>query len=221
VSLSLFLQPAITVKGAVRFESTTKPPSDLSRVSVRMGNQDRIDPESETKVDAATGNVEISGLVPGRYAFNASVPAGISGGTTWTVRSVTVNGQDVTDRPFDLPASSGTEFVVTFTDVVSEVGGTITADGRPATDYFVVAIPADRAFWLRGSRRIMNTRPDGSGRYVFKGLPAGEYRIAVTTDLVSRDLQDVSALEQLLAQSVAITIAPGEKKQLDLKTAGR
>ena len=55
---------------------------------------------------------------------------------------------------------------------------------------------------------------------MFRGLPAGDYRIAVTTDLVPRDLQDVSALEQLLAQSVPVTIAFGEKKQLDLKTAG-
>ena len=219
VALSLFLQPTMSAKGTVRFEGTGKPPTDVSRVSVRLRNQDRIDPESVTTIDPA-GTLDIAGLVPGRYTMFTSVPAGISGGATWTVRSVTINGQDVTDRPIDVPPAGLTGLVVTFSDVASEISGTITAGGRPATDYFVIAIPADRAFWVSGSRRIVNTRPDGSGRYVFRGLPAGDYRIAVTTDLVPRDLQDVSALEQLLAQSVPVTIAFGEKKQLDLKTAG-
>jgi hypothetical protein len=219
VTLSLFLQPAISVKGTVRFEGTGKPPTDVSRVNVRLRNQGRIDPESVTTIDPA-GTMEIAGLVPGRYTVFTSVPAGISGGATWTVRSVTINGQDVTDRPFDVPPAGLTNVVVTFSDVASEISGTITAGGRPATDYFVIAIPADRAFWFSGSRRIANTRPDGSGRYLFRGLPAGDYRIAVTTDLVPRDLQDVSSLEQLLGQSVPVTIGVGEKKQLDLKTAG-
>jgi hypothetical protein len=68
-----------------------------------------------------------------------------------------------------------------------------------------------------GSRRIASTRPDGSGRYQFRTLPAGEYRIALTTDLVPEDLRDTAALERLFAQSVVVTIGVGEKKTLDLR----
>ena len=82
-------------------------------------------------------------------------------------------------------------------------------------------MPADRAYWLPGTRRIASTRPDGKGRYVFRGLPAGDYRIAVTTDLVARDLQEVSTLEQLLPQSLPVTLATGERKSLNIKTSGQ
>jgi len=114
-----------------------------------------------------------------------------------------------------------TGLVVTFTDQVSELSGSLTLpSGAPATDFFVIAIPADKTYWLPQSRRIVSARPDRTGRYVFRGLPAGDYRIALTTDLVPRDLQEVSALEQLAAQSVPVTLTTGEKKTLDLRPAG-
>ena len=83
VALSLFLQPAISVKGAREFEATAKPPADLSRVSVRLRNQDRIDPESVTTIDPA-GTLEIAGLCQAGYTVFSSVPPAISGGATWT-----------------------------------------------------------------------------------------------------------------------------------------
>jgi hypothetical protein len=137
------------------------------------------------------------------------------------VRSVVLDGRDVTDRAFDIGAGGASGLVMTFTDLASELSGTITtASGSPATDYFVIAIPADRAQWLPQSRRIVSARPDRSGRYVFTRLPAGEYRIAITSDLVPRDLQEVSALERLAAQSAPVSIATGEKKVLDLRAGG-
>jgi hypothetical protein len=112
--------------------------------------------------------------------------------------------------------------VVTFTDqILRVVREPDVAIRRAATDYFVIAIPADKTYWLPQSRRIVSARPDRTGKYVFRGLPAGDYRIALTTDLVPRDLQEVSALEQLAAQSVPVTLTTGEKKTLDLRPAGR
>ena len=221
VKLSLFLQPALTVTGSIRFESASaKPPADLNRVSVFLSNAAFTDLETAKTVEP-TGALSITGIVPGQYTLRASVPAGISGGTSWAVKSVLAGGQDVTDRQFEVPSNSLSDFTITFTDVVTELSGTISSPaGGAATDYFVIAIPADRAYWLQGSRRIASARPDGSGRYQFRTLPPGEYRIALTTDLVAGDLRDTHALEGLLGASVAVTIGPGEKKTLDLR-AGR
>jgi hypothetical protein len=225
IAVTLTLQPALVVTGRVVFEGTTlQPPADLSRVSVRLAGAGPIRPGTVAIVDAA-GAVSISGVIPGPYTAGGSVPAGAApaapGGAAWSVRSVVLDGRDVTDRTFDLSAGGASGLTLTFTDRVSELSGTLTGpSGAPATDYFIIAIPADRAYWIPQSRRIVSTRPDGSGRYVFRGLPAGDYRLAVTTDLVPRDLQTVSALERLAEQSVAVTIGTGERRTFDLRTAG-
>jgi hypothetical protein len=56
---------------------------------------------------------------------------------------------------------------------------------------------------------------------VVRTLPAGEYRLAATTDLVPRDLQDVAALEALLPQGVPVTLGMGENETIDPRVAGR
>lgn len=72
-----------------------------------------------------------------------------------------------------------------------------------------------------GTGPITITFTDGAGRYVFRGLPPGNYRIAVTTDLVSRDLQEHDVLEQLLPQSLPVTVTFDEPRTLDTRKTGR
>jgi hypothetical protein len=225
--VTLTLEPAVTVAGRLEFDKgTLPPPPDTSKAVVSFFAVGPLNPESTTKVDAA-GALLISGVIPGRYMIRASFPTATAPGApagvpAWTVRSVTVGGIDVTDKPFDVPASGVSDVVVTFTDQISELSGTLTTPtGEPEPDYFVIAIPADRAYWTPLSRRIMSTRPDGAGRFVFRGLPAGEYRIAVTTDLVPLDLREVSTLEQLALASLPVTLTTGQRHTLDLRTTGK
>jgi hypothetical protein len=224
VNVTLSLQPALEVSGRVVFDGATlEPPSDLSTVSVRLRSAGSISASTTSTVDAA-GAMTVSGIIPGTYTVTGSVPGGtaVAGpdDPAWRVSSVTVGGRDVTDRIFDISEAGAGDLTVTFSDLVSTLSGTLTSStGAPETDYFVVAIPEDPEFWTPQSRRIASTRPDASGRYAFHGLPSGTYRIAVTTDLVPRDLQEFSALEQLAAQSVPAVIVAGEQRTLDLRTA--
>jgi hypothetical protein len=223
VQVTLTLQPAAVVSGRLVFEGTDlAPPTDLTRVSVRFMD---VGPTERNFVSAtvdASGAMTAPGVIPGRFMIRAAIPGGIPAiGPVWTVRTITVGGRDVTDRAFDISAGGASDLTVTFTSVVSELSGTVTTPaGAPETDYFVIAMPADREYWMAGSRRIVSTRPDANGRYVFRGLPAGDYRIAVTTDLVARDLQEMSTLEPLAAQSLPVTIGTGEQKVLNIKTSG-
>lgn len=218
----LSLEPATSVTGRLVFEGTTlPPPPDLTRVAVSLVDQSPASMRAgATKIDA-TGVVAIPGVVPGEYMARASVPGGIPpSGPAWTVRSVTIGGRDVTDRTFEISPGGASDLTVTFTSLVSELSGTVTTPaGAPETDYFVIAVPADRAYWTPFSRRIVSTRPDGMGRYLFRGLPPGDYRVAVTTDLVPRDLQEASTLEQLAAQSLPVTVVIGERRTLNLRTS--
>jgi hypothetical protein len=108
--------------------------------------------------------------------------------------------------------------LIRFTDRTQELSGTVSdASGHPATDYFIVVIPADQKYWVKQTRRIASTRPDGQGRFVFRNLPAGRYRISATTDLVPRDLQEVGALTTLANHSIPVVLDAGENKVVNLR----
>lgn len=221
--VTLTLQPAVVVTGRLVFAEGALPlPADLSKVVVSMIPVGPIRSQVETKIDA-TGGVSISGIIPGSYMVRASVPGSALAGAAaaWTVSTVTVGTTNVTDRPFDVTPAGVSDLVIGFTDQISELSGSLTtATGEPETDYFIIALPADRAYWTPQTRRIVSTRPDAAGRYSFLGLPAGDYRLAVTTELVPLDLREVSTLEPLAAQSVPVTVGIGQKVTLNLRTPG-
>ena len=218
--VTLTLQPTLTLNARVVFQGDTlQPPADLSTVAVRLWTIGMTFAQTTSQTDK-TGSVRIGGIVPGKYAVVGNVPgpAAAQGKPRWSVRAVMLGDRDVTDLPVEITAAGMPDLTVTFTDMVSELSGTLTtSSGQPATDAFVVVIPAAREYWFAVSRRIASTRPDRAGRYVFRGLPAGEYRVAVTTDLVQGELQDLNALAQLAAQSAPVTMTTGEKKVLDLR----
>ena len=165
---------------------------------------------------------KVVGVIPGQFRVNATVTTGSAPGQpSWTIKSVIADARDVTDLPLTIVPGAAPTVTVPFTDQSAELSGTLSLPtGQPATDYFVVLLPADRAYWTALSRRIASTRPDGAGRYVFRNLPAGTYRIAVTTDLVTRDLQDMAALERLAAESAPVTLGFAEKRLFDIKVGG-
>jgi protocatechuate 3,4-dioxygenase beta subunit len=218
-SVALVLQPAMTLTGKVVFEgSSLTPPKDLSSLAVFFRAVAPDEASTATKIDAA-GGMTITGVIPGRYRVSGSVPSGPAIGPWWSVKSVVFDGRDVTDLPFEIGGGNAATVTVTFTDVTAELSGALTTPaGTPATDYFLILMPADRTYWGSRSRRLTSVRPDRAGQYVFPRLPAGEYLVAVTTDLVPQDLQDVSALERLAADAVKVTLTFGARKTLDLRT---
>ena len=94
----------------------------------------------------------------------------------WTLKSVTYDGRDVTDRPIEIRSGQKlTNVLLTFTDKVTEINGTITTDrGDPSPDYTVLAFSTDNSFWRPQSRHIPTARPDQTGKFRIRGLPAGE-----------------------------------------------
>ena len=219
-SVALVLQPSLTVNGKVIFESSSlTPPKDPSQIAInlRPAGPDNVSTDSKTD---ASGAVTITGVIPGPYAVSGTVSGGPATGPWWSVKSVVVDGHDVTDRPFSIDAGGAQGLTVTFTDVTAELSGTLTTpSGAPATDYFLIVMPADRAYWSKRTRRITSVRPDRAGHYSFRRLPAGDRLVAVTTDLVPDDLRDLNAVERLAADAVKVTLALGERKTLDLRTA--
>jgi hypothetical protein len=160
----------------------------------------------------ADGTFEFSAVIPGAYRMTASGAAG------WWPRSAELASRDLLDELVIVRGDSLTGVTLTMSDKRPSVSGTLsTPAGRPASGYFLVAFPADRAAWRWPSRRIMSTRPATSGAFEFTDLPPGEYRVAVLTDLDAADLGDPAFLDTLAAAAVTVILGEGERKTQDLR----
>jgi hypothetical protein len=224
--VSLTLQPAMTMTGRLTFDASTLQPPDPTKVILSLmpvqGTNAPFNPDQRSTIDAS-GTFTLPGVTPGRFTLRAVVPgtAARPGAPVWSIGSVTMGGQDVTDLPIEIGTANPPPVIVTLTDRVSTLSGVVTAPaGQAGSDYFVVALPLNPAYWAPLSRRIKSTRPGLDGRYEFVGLPAGEYGLAATTDLEPSDLQDSSVLAELATHAVHVTLGLGEKKTFDLKLDG-
>jgi hypothetical protein len=113
-----------------------------------------------------------------------------------------------------------TDAVLTYSDKRSELTGTLTTPtGQPASEFVVIVYPTDRAMWRPGARRIRSMRPASDGAFATADLPPGEYFIAAVTDAEPNEWQQPSFLERLVAASIKITIANGQKARQDLRIA--
>jgi hypothetical protein len=219
----LTLQPGMSVSGRIVFEGTTlPPPADLTRLRVTLapivmpGTSGDVATAAAGRVDAE-GRFTIASVVPGRYRLNAS-----GAGTGWFLGSSAVEGQDSLDLPVEVkPNQSITGAAVTFVDRQSELTGTIVNErAQPVPDYTLIVYPADQHFWTPQSRRIQSTRPATDGRFSFRGLPAGEYRLVPVYDPEPGSWFDPAFLQQLENASIRVSIADGEKKEQSLRVPG-
>jgi uncharacterized protein (DUF2141 family) len=231
--VNLVLQLGGTISGRIVFNgsSATPRPPDLTKMrtllsldggtgmvssgGLIMGTGLLSSPISSVKAD---GTFEIRGIGPGRFTLTTAFgsPAESQG---WKLRSAVAANRDLLDELIELgPGVDIPNVVLAFSDARTEISGTLqTGAGELTTEYYIVALPADRALWRPKARRILSVRPATDGRFVFVDPPAGEYVIAALSDLDPIDLMDVSFLEQIAPAGVKVTVAEGEKKVQDLR----
>jgi protocatechuate 3,4-dioxygenase beta subunit len=149
--------------------------------------------------------------------------AAFSFGSTWTLKSVRLNGVDVTDVGFDVkPSEDVSGFEVELTNRITTLTGAVTnSRGEPVADYVAIFFPQDRERWTEDSRYINAGRPDQDGRYKIAGLPAGEY-FAIAVDSVDpSETKSPDFLERASRSAIRFSLGDAETKSLDLKlTAG-
>jgi hypothetical protein len=218
LDVALQLQPNMFATGRVVVDSASANPN-LTGVEMRLvpvGTRMFLGEAASISAGDRTFRMP---LLPGRYRLSISQPPA----SRWVPVSSMLRGQDTLDVAYDVRAGDAiSDWVVTITDRPSELAGTITdASGQPAADYFIVVFAADRAFWTRPSRRVVHTRSTGDGTYLFRGLPAGQYRIAALTDLEFSDSIPASFLESLVASSLPVSIADRQRTTQNLRIGSR
>lgn len=212
--LALVTGPTATARGRILFDSGL--PADARAAAVMVITLP-ASPDSMIMMGIQARarddwSFDLGGL-SGKRLIRATPPAG------WFVKSVTLNGTDVTDTPIDFkPAENLTGLEVTFTKRMASLTGAVqSARGQPTSDFVIVAFPLEAAGWGYGTRLVRTARPDQAGTFLITGLPVGDYLVAALEYLEPGDESDPEVLERLRAQATSISVGEGESKALTLK----
>ena len=164
-----------------------------------------------------TGAFEVEGLMGQRIFRAANLPKG------WILKSVKVNGQDVTDKGVEFkPGEDVNGVELELTNRTTAISGSVTNDrGEIHKDYTVVVFAEDEAKWtLPQNRWTSSSRPDQEGRFKFANLPAGAY-LAIAVEYVAQgEWSDPEWLARAAKRATRFTLEEGATKTLDLKLAG-
>ena len=189
--LVITMTTGATVAGRVIYESTStqnrpdrvRPQPADPRTPIRFGPDDGA-------VDSA-GRFQLRGL-SGRMVFRVGLGPSGGGGVPWSLKSVTLNGVDVTDVPVDLSTVGDiTGLEIVMSDRTTTLSGTVTNGFRaPVKDYVVAVFPDRLREGVMPQRFTRIVRPDQEGRYQTRALPPGDYFAVAVPALESGDEWD-------------------------------
>ena len=146
--------------------------------------------------------------------FRAQPPQG------WALKSVFINGQDITDTPTEFPAGqSAAGMQIVLTKKITALTGQIT-DSRdnPVLDATVVVFPGNEKLWTYQSRFIKAARPDQDGKFRVTGLPGAEsYLVVALRGLEDGQAGDPEFLATIKDLGTKVELGEGESKAVDVK----
>jgi len=205
-----------TITGRVTFEGGEPPPLDRVEISAMPADLDRT-PGGQTahaRFDE-DHRFELTRIHGPRRLQAPRLPAG------WMLKSVIVNGVDVTDEPlaFGRDDQSLEDVEVVLTNQATRVIGHIaeTRDVAPS-DLAVLAFSSRRDQWYLNTRYIRRTVASNTGNFTFDGLPPGEYSLVASYPPDDPgQWRDPDVLEKLALTATRVRLSEGQKISADLR----
>ena len=205
--VALRLQRPVTVSGRVEWAPNAKPL--LNRPDLVLEPADgRPSLAILAEIDARPGaDFTIEGLMAGGYVLRARFNSAL-------VESVTWNGQDYTERPFD--AGAGRDFtgvVVRLANNSSSVAGTVSDVGT--TGAAVIAFPVERERWANygfNPARLKSVLASQDGRFRLDGLPVGDYYLVAVPAAQERAWIDPAFLNAHAGRATRVRVDRSDSK---------
>jgi hypothetical protein len=155
------------------------------------------------------GQFELKGL-NGRGTFRST-------GTTSFVKSVTLEGVDITDTPYEMKSGhniNGLE--ITLTNAKTTLSGTVRNASGPVKDYVVAILPSNLREGDLPARFIRVLRPDQEGKYQTIGLPPGDYVAAAVDTIEQGEQWDPAFQDRVKLRAKRFRLTDGQALALDL-----
>lgn len=231
--LTIALRSGARISGRVVFAGTSPQPApeDLETIPVVIRRADggswgsgtlpASPPQPRIETDSRFRSI---GLPPGEYVLNV-YPASRSSGAerlrAWRASSITVGGRETIGGSIALGTSDITDVVVTMTDKVTELAGTVGSDaGTPAMNARVIVFPRDPAgrnqyLASPAPQRVLLAVPDRLGNFRTAVLP-GEYLVAAVTTLPTLWMAP-EYLQSLVGQATAVRVELGESRTVSVR----
>ena len=217
-TVNLVMTAGAQVSGTITLEAAATPvPKNFAGFRVSLAALEGVPMpgrQARPGEPADDGTFSITGLMPGRYLIRANGPSG------WTMKSVFLNGRDITDTPLDIKGDTVTDMNVVYTDRITAMSGTVRdSTNAPSAGATVIAFPADSREWSPQSRRIQAARADQNGVYRIAALPPGEYLLVAVDDVEQGEWFDPAYLEEVKGGATRVTLAEGEQKTQEIKAS--
>ncbi len=216
-ALTLALKPGAKLSGRIVFEGAAAVPTaqQLSNVQVTLApaNGGSAVPAQPPRLNADL-TFKTAAYPPGAYTIGVNGVPGV-----WMIRSVMAGGRDAT-RGFELSDGDLGDVVITYTDRIPQVNGTVRTDGgQPLPNATVLLIPGDyRNGLATGALRGQQTAAvQSSGSFTLSRMLPGDYiLIAVPDDALTGD-RDAAFYDSASRLGTHLTIGEGERKQIELR----
>jgi protocatechuate 3,4-dioxygenase beta subunit len=208
-----------TVSGRVVFEGTA---SRSSPTPLRVFPMP-ADPSSTPILFAGGADPLANGVLDDNGNFQLAASSGrifltVTAPPAWVVKSMTMDGEDITDQPLELTGKSSLSgIVIRLTDKLTQISGRVN-DGRGQLlrDYVIVIQPVEEKEPLIASRLTRTARPDTNGRFETRGMRPGRY-IATAIETIEQGRQfSPEFREQLRRGAREFSVREGETVTLDL-----
>lgn len=160
------------------------------------------------------GTFEVSGLIGTRMFRPINLPHG------WTLKSVRLNGADITDTGVELKAGEEVGGIeLDLTRQSTSISGFVNdSRGTPVKDYTVVVFSDDQQKWaLPMTRWTSSARPDQDGRFKVNNLPPGGYYAIAVEYVASGEWNDPDWLERVRSSATHFSLDEGAGTTLTLK----
>lgn len=213
--LTIATTPAGSISGRVVFEGRSpRPPASQMRVFAQMMEAGQFmgvpNPRDSGQV-GEDGSFTLRGI-SGKALFRI-------GANQWMLKSVTLNGIDITDEPYDLAAAGDIDGLrIVLTDHTSEVSGTVSDDrGQVPDGYVVVVLPAGAREGQAAQRFQRILRLPRADRFSMRGLPPGDYVAAAFESLEQGSEWNPEVREKIRDNGDRFSLTEGQNLTLSLR----
>jgi hypothetical protein len=209
----------VTLSGRVIYDgrapSSTRPGSEQwPRVYAAVVNNNFRRGTLSAYLDNGLISEDGSFTIRGGYSkvlFRTSMPG-------WNLKSVMLDGVDITDVPYDTARGGTDRLEIIVTDEHQDVQGRVVdAIGRPSNRFVVIVFPSEvKEGTVRGRLLARSWTSNSDGSFEIGNLPPGNYFAAALASAPDDAQYDTDFHQTIKDRATPFQLLPGERVKLEL-----